>query len=90
MTMVERSTGTESRLDSALSSQIPYGEDVRVFDEREGWAWVQAVRDNYVGYVVDTALGQADGEITHLVSAPRSFLYPGPDLRLPRTAGLSR
>ena len=77
------------RLDSALSSQIPYGEDVRVFDEREGWAWVQAVRDNYVGYVVDTALGQADGEITHLVSAPRSFLYPGPDLRLPRTAGLS-
>ena len=23
----------------------------------EGWAWVQAERDGYVGYVADTALG---------------------------------
>src|SRR5690606_30732402 len=35
------------------------------------------------------ALGDRADEPTHVVSAPRSFLYPGPDLKLPRAGELS-
>ena len=62
---------------------------MRVFEEREGWAWVQAVRDDYVGYVADTVLGPAGDAVTHVVGAPRTFVYPGPDMKLPRSGELS-
>ncbi len=77
------------RPDSGLSSQILFGDDVLVFEKREGWAWVQAIRDGYVGYVTDTVLGPAGGTITHVVGAPRTFIYPGPDMKLPRSSELS-
>ncbi|RVD72349.1 peptidoglycan endopeptidase, partial [Mesorhizobium sp. M4A.F.Ca.ET.029.04.2.1] len=60
-----------------------------VFEEREGWAWIQAERDGYVGYVADTVLGARDHAPTHVVSVPRTFLYPGPDLRIPVSGQLS-
>ena len=44
------------RPDSGSSTQALYGDDVRVFDVAEGWAWIQAERDGYVGYVADAAL----------------------------------
>jgi cell wall-associated NlpC family hydrolase len=79
----------EPRPDAGVDTQLLLGDDVLVFEEAEGWAWVQAVRDGYVGYVADTAL-KASGEApTHVVSVPRTFVYPGPDLRFPRTADLS-
>ncbi len=77
------------RPDAAMDSQILFGDDVRVFEEAEGWAWVQAERDGYVGYISDTAVGPVASEITHVVSAPRTFIYPGPDMKLPRTGELS-
>jgi cell wall-associated NlpC family hydrolase len=77
------------RPDAAMDSQILFGDDVRVFEEAEGWAWVQAERDGYVGYISDTAIGPIASEITHIVSAPRTFVYPGPDMKLPRTGQLS-
>src|SRR5262245_12039237 len=77
------------RPDAALASQLLFGDDVRVFEEREGWVWVQAVRDDYVGYIADTAFGPVGDEASHMVFAPRTFLYPGPDMKLPRTAELS-
>ena len=80
---------TAPRPDSGLSSQLLYGDDVRVFEEREGWAWVQAVRDDYVGYVADTVLGPAGDAVTHVIRAPRTFVYPGPDMKLPRSGDLS-
>ena len=80
---------TAPRPDSGLSSQLLYGDDVRVFEEREGWAWVQAVRDDYVGYVADKVLGPAVDAVTHVVGAPRTFVYPGPDMKLPRSGELS-
>ena len=46
-------------------------------------------RDGYVGYVADTVLGGRDHAPTHVVSVPRTFLYPGPDLRLPMSGQLS-
>ena len=79
----------QPRPDSGLDTQLLRGDDVTVFEEAEGFAWVQAARDGYVGYVSGNALGPRADAPTHLVSAPRSFLYPGPDLRLPRLGELS-
>ena len=55
----------------------------------DGWAWVQGRRDGYVGYVEADALGDETARPTHMVSVPRTFVYPGPDLKFPRTASLS-
>lgn len=79
----------EPRPDAGLNTQLLRGDDVTVFEEAEGWAWVQAGRDGYVGYVSGGFLGPRADESTHVVSAPRSFLYPGPDLRFPRLGELS-
>jgi len=77
------------RPDSGLSTQALCGDDVRVFDVSEGWAWIQVERDGYVGYVADTVLGERREAPTHILTAPRTFLYPGPDLKLPVTGALS-
>ncbi|RUX07579.1 peptidase P60 [Mesorhizobium sp. M8A.F.Ca.ET.059.01.1.1] len=77
------------KLESGVNTQALFGDDVLVFEDREGWAWIQAERDGYVGYVVDTMLGGRDHASTHIVSVPRTFLYPGPDLRFPIAGQLS-
>ncbi len=64
-------------------TQLLSGETVTIFDEAEGWAWVQNATDGYVGYVVGAALGAEVSAPTHCVQALRSFLFPGPDLKLP-------
>ena len=80
---------SEPRPDAGMNTQLLRGDGVTVFEETEGWAWVQATRDGYVGYVSGGFLGDRTDEPTHVVSAPRSFLYPGPDLKLPRSGELS-
>ncbi len=77
------------RADAGLSTELLLGDDVLVFDEGEGWAWVQAVRDGYVGYVGAGMLGAPGIDPTHMVIAPRTFAYVGPDLRLARSFDLS-
>ncbi len=74
---------------SGIDTELLLGEEVRVFDRTEGWAWVQASADGYVGYVDEEALGPAAPAATHHVVVPRTFLYPGPDLRFPHRAALS-
>jgi cell wall-associated NlpC family hydrolase len=71
------------RQDAGVDTQLLFGDEVRVFDEQEGWAWVQAEADGYVGYLAAAVLGRRAPEPTHVVVAPRSFVYPGPDLKLP-------
>ena len=77
------------RPDAGLNTQALFGDDVLVFEDMEGWAWVQAERDRYVGYVADNVLGPRDQAATHVVCVPRTFLYPGPDLRFPISGQLS-
>jgi cell wall-associated NlpC family hydrolase len=72
-----------------LNTQLLLGDDILVFEEGSEWAWVQAVRDNYVGYVTRSATGAAEAGPTHTVAVPRTFLYSGADLKLPRRACLS-
>jgi len=63
------------------ASQALYGELVRVYDEKDGWAWMQAVRDGYVGYVRADALSADVTKPTHRVSAPGTFAYAEPDAK---------
>ena len=69
--------------EAPLDTQLLSGEAVLVFDEADGWAWVQNRTDGYVGYLESTALGAETVKTTHSVQALRSFLFPGPDLKLP-------
>ena len=74
--------------DAPLETEALFGETVTVFDESEGWAWVQLERDNYVGYLPLIALG-TPREPTHRVSALRTHAYPGPSVRMPPRVALS-
>ncbi len=69
----------EPRFDAVQTTQALLGETVRVFERREGWAWVQLERDGYVGYISEDSLGRPAGSPTHRVRVPLSYSYPGPD-----------
>lgn len=75
-------------LAAGIDTQLLLGEEVRVFERAGGVAWVQAMADGYVGYLPEETLGVPEAT-THVVSVPRTFLYPGPDLRFPRRDTLS-
>ncbi len=78
------------RSDAGLESEALFGETVVVFEDgAEGWSWGQLETDSYVGYVPTDALVAEAAEPTHRVTALRTFLYPGPDLKLPARACLS-
>ncbi|WP_343313174.1 NlpC/P60 family protein [Brucella sp. BE17] len=79
----------EPRPDSGPQTQILFGDTVCVFEESDGWCWAQADRDDYVGYVSASSLENPRGEATHRVIVPRTFVYPGPDLRFAHTHALS-
>jgi cell wall-associated NlpC family hydrolase len=51
-----------------MDSQLLHGEDVAVFERRDGWAWVQAATDGYVGYVQAAALTTDAPPPTHRVA----------------------
>ncbi|QRM30517.1 C40 family peptidase [Microvirga sp. VF16] len=69
--------------EAPVDTQALFGESVTVYDEHEGWAWAQLHDDGYVGYLPSAALGEPGLEPTHKVRAIRTFIYPGPNLKLP-------
>lgn len=75
--------------DAGLDTQLLLGDAVTVFDEAGGFAWVQAARDSYVGYVSASGLAQEGPALTHVVAVPRTFVYREPDMKRPATAALS-
>ncbi|CAN5302054.1 NlpC/P60 family protein [soil metagenome] len=76
--------------DAGLDSEVLRGETFTVFEETgEGWSWGQLATDSYVGYVPSDALGTLDPAPTHRIAALRTFIYPGPDLKLPARGWLS-
>jgi cell wall-associated NlpC family hydrolase len=78
----------EPRSDCSIDTQALAGETVIVYDRAEGYAWVQLDRDGYVGWIPEAAIGPPGPEPTHLVTALRTLVFPGPDLRLPMIAHL--
>ncbi|MCT8268948.1 NlpC/P60 family protein [Afifella sp. JA880] len=68
----------------ALETQALCGEIVRVFEETgEGWAWGQLEGDGYVGWLPTASLRAEVTVPTHRVAARSTFLFPGPDIKLP-------
>jgi cell wall-associated NlpC family hydrolase len=74
--------------DGARDRQLVYGEGVITYDTEGGWAFVEARRDGYVGYVAASAL-RDHVQATHAVSVPASHLYPAPDIRRTEALRLS-
>ena len=71
----------EPRAGAMQLTEALLGETLRVFDEREGWAFVQLARDGYVGYVAAGALSSDIWTSTHRVAVPSTFMYPAPNLK---------
>jgi cell wall-associated NlpC family hydrolase len=78
----------EPRPDAPLDTQALYGECVTLYDEEEGWAWVQLSRDGYVGWIGANTLWSRIYRPTHLVCVPRTFAYPRPSIKDPPLLGL--
>jgi cell wall-associated NlpC family hydrolase len=71
----------EPRFDARLDTQGLMGERVRVFDVREGWAWLQLEADGYVGYAALDHLMPAHSVPTHRIAVPATFMFPAPDIK---------
>jgi cell wall-associated NlpC family hydrolase len=70
--------------EAPLDTQALPGETVMVYEtSEEGWCWGQLENDGYVGYLSANALGPVGPKPTHRVSVPRTFGFPGADIKLP-------
>ncbi len=79
----------DPRLDCGVDTQLITGDMVDVFEESDGWARVRALHDGYCGWIPAAAIGKDGKTATHVVTAQRTFVYPGPDLRFPAITALS-
>lgn len=61
--------------------QLLFGELFEVLDETGGWAFGQAKRDGYVGYVEAAALGAPSTAPTHTVQALRTYGFSSPSIK---------
>jgi cell wall-associated NlpC family hydrolase len=80
----------EPRFDATLDTEALFGEAVTLYDESEGWAWVQLARDDYVGYMPSEGLTPRLAAPTHRIAALRTYVYPEPDGKTPPLSLLSR
>jgi cell wall-associated NlpC family hydrolase len=72
-----------------IDTELLFGEEIRVFERKDGWCWVKASSDGYVGYLSESAIAPATPEPTHIVVPQRTLLYPEPELRKPHVGVLS-
>lgn len=69
--------------DAPIDTQALLGECVTLYEEEEGWGWVQLARDGYVGYVSSGVLAEGPPRASHRVAVNRTFVYPWRDMKLP-------
>lgn len=74
---------------SERQSECLFGEDVLVFEEKDGFCWVKSLQDSYVGYMEQSKIGLLENQTTHWVTVPRTFQYSDCDLRSPMIGPLS-
>jgi len=74
--------------DGKRDRQLLMGEEARVLEDRDGWAFVQVAKDGYVGYVRSADLHEVDAA-THVVSARSSQTYVDADFKSPDLLALS-
>ncbi len=76
--------------DAGLQTEALKGERITVYDiGPDGWAWGQLAGDGYVGYLPASALRSPGPPPTHKVTALRTFVFPGPSIKLPPIEALS-
>ena len=61
--------------------QLLFGELFRVLDVKDGFAWGQAGRDGYVGFVAQDDLAAPGEAATHQVAVPRTYAFAEPDIK---------
>ncbi|MGR3760973.1 C40 family peptidase [Roseobacteraceae bacterium NS-SX3] len=66
--------------EGARDRQLLYGEAVTVRETRHGWAFVQAAKDGYEGYLNEELLAPLI-DATHWVSAPATHAYAEADFK---------
>lgn len=66
---------------AGIDTQLLRGMPVATFGQRDGWVQLRSEADGYVGWTEVSAVGSEVPEPTHRVIAPRTFIYPGADLR---------
>ena len=70
----------EPALDAERVTEALSGENVRVFERARGWVWGQLERDDYVGYIPESAIMAGARDMTHIVTAFATFMYAQPDI----------
>ncbi len=75
--------------DAEQVNQLLFGEILDVIETQDGFAWGQARRDGYVGYVDITALSADLVSPTHWVKAPITLAFARPDIKSPPWGFLS-
>ncbi|MBI1418804.1 MAG: NLP/P60 hydrolase [Limimaricola sp.] len=73
--------------DGTRERQLLLGADVTVYEDRNGWAFVQAGRDGYVGYVLSAML-RHPLVATHHVATFGTHAYRDPDIKSPDVCAL--
>ncbi len=68
---------------AALTTQLLFGENVRVFEEKDGWAWLQGDADGYVGYAPAAAIGREVRAPTHRIAALSTPALGRPEVKSP-------
>ena len=83
MTVAVAATGVHAQPDlaSEQQDQVLFGEVFEVLREEGAFAWGQARRDGYVGYVSRDALTAAGPAATHRVSVARTYAFAEPDIK---------
>ncbi len=70
-------------LSAGIDTEMIFGETAEAYGGEEGFIYVRAERDGYVGYVAEAALEALPAPATHRVRVLRTFLYAGPSIKLP-------
>ena len=67
--------------------QLLFGELFRVLEVKDGFAWGQAARDGYVGFVAEDDLAALGEPATHQVAVQRTYAFAEPNIKA-RPVGL--
>ena len=61
--------------------QLLFGEVFGVLEVKDGFAWGQAARDGYVGFVAEDDLAALGAPATHQVAVPRTYAFAEPNIK---------
>ena len=67
--------------DAEQVSELLFGEEFTVLDERDGWVWGQSIQDDYVGYARAEAFRDEPLQPTHRIGVTRALVFSEPDLK---------